>query len=51
MKDYATDLKKLHAPQFEIDWETTHGCLDIAQDVLGDLLKSASRASGGGRWD
>ena len=24
--------------RFEIDWETTNGCLDIAQDVFGDLL-------------
>jgi len=38
IKDYATDLKKLHSPQFEIDWETTNGCVEIAQDVLGDLL-------------
>ncbi|MCX7429315.1 MAG: hypothetical protein NTW96_27290 [Planctomycetia bacterium] len=38
IKDYAADLKKLHRPQFEIDWETTHGCLAIAKDVLGDLL-------------
>ena len=38
IKDYATDLKNLHAPHFEIDWETTNGCLDIARDVLGDLL-------------
>ena len=37
-RDYATDLKKLHSPRFEIDWETTHGCVEIAQDVLGDLL-------------
>jgi hypothetical protein len=36
--DYAADLKKLHSPRFEIDWETTQGCLTIAQDVLGDLL-------------
>ncbi len=38
IRDYATDLKKLHAPQFEIDWETTNGCLAIAKQVLGDLL-------------
>ncbi len=36
VKDYAADLKKLHSPRFEIDWETTHGCLAIARDVLGD---------------
>ena len=38
MKDYATDLKKLHSPAVEIDWETTNGCLAIAKDVFGDLL-------------
>jgi hypothetical protein len=38
IKEYAADLKKLHSPQFEIDWETTHGCVAIAKDVLGDLL-------------
>ncbi len=38
MKDYATDLKKLHSPRVEIDWETTNGCLEIAEDVFGDLL-------------
>ncbi|MFW6138968.1 MAG: hypothetical protein ACOC7U_07335 [Spirochaetota bacterium] len=25
VKDYTTDLKKLHSPWFEIDWETTNG--------------------------
>ena len=30
IQDYAADLKRLHSPQFEIDWETTHGCLAIA---------------------
>ena len=38
IKDYATDLKKMHSPPVQIDWETTNGCLDIAKDVLGDLL-------------
>jgi hypothetical protein len=38
IRDYATDLNKLHAPQFEIDWETTNGCVDMAKEVLGDLL-------------
>ncbi len=38
IKDYAADLKKLHSPRFEIDWETTNGCVEIARDVLGDLL-------------
>ncbi len=38
IRDYATDLKKLHAPQFEIDWETTRGMLEIAKNVFGELL-------------
>ena len=38
IKDYDKDLKRLHDPQFEIDWETTNGCLEIASNVLGDLL-------------
>jgi hypothetical protein len=38
VKDYETDLKKLHSPTFEIDWDITLGCLEIARDVLGDLL-------------
>jgi len=38
VRDYAADLKRLHAPRFEIDEETTQGCLAIARDVLGDLL-------------
>jgi len=38
IKDYATDLKRLQSPQFEIDWETTRGCLELAEQVLGDIL-------------
>ncbi len=38
IKDYRTDLRKVHSPQFEIDWETTNGCLELAQDVLGEIL-------------
>ena len=33
------DLPRLHSPQFEIDWETTRGCLEMAQDVLGRTLR------------
>jgi hypothetical protein len=36
--DYKTDLKRLHPPQFEIDWETTRGTLQIAQDVFSGIL-------------
>lgn len=39
VKDYKTDLKKLHPPEFEIDWETTNGCLDLAEDIFGDMLR------------
>ena len=38
IKDYGTDLKKLHSPQFEIDWETTNGCVEIAKDVFEGIL-------------
>jgi len=38
VKDYRTDLKKLHSPTFEIDWETTKGCLELAQHIFGDVL-------------
>ena len=38
VKDYETDLPQLHSPPIVIDWETTNGCLEIAQNVLGDIL-------------
>jgi hypothetical protein len=38
VKDYETDLPRLHSPPIVVDWETTNGCYDIAQDVLGDIL-------------
>ncbi len=38
VKDYKTDLKKLHSPDFEIDRVTTNGCLEIAQDIFSDIL-------------
>ena len=38
IKDYDADLKKLHAPRFEIDWKTTRGCLDLACEVFQGLL-------------
>jgi hypothetical protein len=39
IQDYARDLKRLHSPQFEIDWETSRGCRELAEEVLGDLLR------------
>jgi hypothetical protein len=38
LTDYGQDLKKLHAPNFEIDWETTYGSLELAGQLFGDLL-------------
>jgi hypothetical protein len=38
VKDYESDLARLHSPLFEIDWETTNGCLAIAHDVFDGLL-------------
>lgn len=38
IKDYATDLPKLHSPSVRIDWETTNGCLEAAKDVFGGIL-------------
>jgi len=38
IKDYQSDLKKLHPPTFEIDWETTRGSIELARGILGDIL-------------
>ena len=38
LKDYASDLTRLHSPQFEIDWETTNGCLGLAHEVFDGVL-------------
>ena len=38
VKDYATDLKNLHSPTVEIDWHSTNGSLEIAQDVFQGIL-------------
>jgi hypothetical protein len=38
IKDYRADLKRLHSPQFEIDWDTTNGCHQLAQEIFGHLL-------------
>lgn len=38
IQDYERDLPSLHSPQFAIDWETTHGCLALAQEVFGGTL-------------
>jgi hypothetical protein len=35
IKHYESDLKKLHSPRFEIDWETTKGSLALAEEIFG----------------
>ena len=39
VKDYDRDLPRLHSPQFEIDWETTRGCEQLAGEVFGGILQ------------
>ncbi len=48
LKDYAQDLPKLHTPHFQIDWETTRGCLALARAVFQDSL--AVRLKGTWWW-
>ena len=38
LTDYNKHLKLMHAPKFEIDWETTNGSLELAKELFGDLL-------------
>ncbi len=38
LKDYRTDLKRLHAPHIEVDLNTSRAMLQLARDLLGDLL-------------
>jgi len=38
IKNYKTDLCRLHSPTFEIDWITTRGCLEIADDLFRGIL-------------
>ncbi len=38
IQDYGRDLKRLHAPAFDIDWDTTRGTLQIAQEVFDGIL-------------
>jgi len=40
IKDYAADLPRLHAPSVEVDWQTTNGCLAIAEDVFAGILEA-----------
>jgi hypothetical protein len=39
VRDYRTDLRSLHSPVPQVDWDTTWRCLETAGDVFGDLLE------------
>lgn len=39
IKDYKKDLKKLHSPVFEIDWEVTNWCLETAREIFRGILE------------
>ena len=38
IRDYQTDLPRVTGPHFTIDWETTRGMVQIAEDVFSGLL-------------
>jgi hypothetical protein len=38
IRDYKTDLAKLHAPTFDIDWQTTRSTLATAREVFDGIL-------------
>ncbi len=38
IQDYERDLPKLHNPEFEIDWVTTNGCLELAKELFEGIL-------------
>jgi hypothetical protein len=38
IKNYDADLKKVHFPPVEIDWETTQGCHDLAKEIFDGVL-------------
>ncbi len=39
LKDYKTDLGKIHLKEPQIDWDTTNACLSETKCVFGDILK------------
>ena len=38
LKDYATDLKKIHPLTFEIDWGVSNGCVELAKALFDGIL-------------
>ncbi len=38
IKDYAADLRRIHPLTFEIDWQVSKGCYDLAREIFGGIL-------------
>jgi len=39
LKNYETDLEKLHHPEITIDWEESRKLMDLAQEIFSGILK------------
>jgi hypothetical protein len=39
IKDYSEDLDKLHFPEITVDYEKTNRIVDVAKEILGDILE------------
>ncbi len=38
IKDYATDLKRIHPLAFQIDWDVSNGCYQLARELFDGTL-------------
>lgn len=38
LQDYDRDLERVHMQPIDIDWDTTHACLQATNDAFGDIL-------------
>jgi len=38
IKDYATDLKRIHPLTFAIDWQVSEGCFELANEIFRGVL-------------
>ena len=38
IKDYAADLERIHPLTFEIDWQVSKGCYELAKEIFGGIL-------------
>ncbi len=39
VKDYETDFPKLHFPEISVDYEKTNRIVEVAKEILGDILE------------